>query len=84
MTKYTVDFKLYCYMPINVEADTPEEAEQKAEIIATNIWDDLCEQNSGVVGFDELTHLQTMLTGEDDGTEIVPLSNVVKFRRAAR
>lgn len=34
MTKFTVDFKLHCFIPVEVEAETLEEAEQKAEAIA--------------------------------------------------
>ena len=70
MTRFTVDYKLQCYIPIEVEAETPEEARQKAEVIAMGVWDELDHIWDGRdtphchVGFDELSHLQTMTDEE--------------------
>ncbi len=77
MTKFTVDFKLHCFIPVEVEAETLEEAEQKAEAIAMRVWDDLDKIWDGRgkphcdVGFDELEQLQTLTghSGDEDITE---------------
>lgn len=67
LTKYTIDYRLDCVMAIYVEARSVEEAVEAAEEIGLAVWDQLEEVKTdprAYVGFDDLQHLNSWLTGD--------------------